>query len=370
MKKYRLISAVLLTLMLLTLIPSCTSSSVVMTVGDIKISKDEYIANAMSIKSQFITENDIEETDDLWDQYVDSSYTSTVQQYLDSMIQTYIITFKLYSIHFDELGLELDEKTQNEIDETMNGYLKQYGSREAFEEALKSVGFTYKTFEDQFYSEAKKDAVIMHYFGENSTENPVTKDDLLAYYSEYYTKVKHVFLSTKDKEDNDLSKAEKAKIGKKAQEIYDKAVSGTDFDSLIKEYGEDPGMVTNPDGYVFSTEDTSYTRMFHEAAFKMKAGEIKLLQTNLGFHIMKRYPFTEQDIYEGDNKVSLIENMMSEESAKILEDLKERIGVEYNNALLEELSVVNLDPVTDTSGSDAQLDALKEQLGLTEETEE
>ena len=364
---HRVISAVILAVLLVCAAASCSSSNVVMTVGDRKITKDEYVATAMSIKTQFITDNGLEEDDELWDQYVDSTYTSTVQQYLDSMVQSYLISYNLYAIHFDELGLSIDKETEDMIKTTLDTYINQYGSKEKLNEALATQGFSYESFESQYYNEAKKAAIIMYYFGPEGKKSPVSEQAILEYYSEYYSKIKHVFLSTKDKESNDLSKPEKEAVGKKAQEIYDKAVSGADFEALIDEYGEDPGMATNPDGYIFSTEDTSYNTMFHKAAFEMKANDIRLLQTNLGYHIMKKLPFTTEDIYEDGNHVNLVENMKSEESADVLDELKERIGVEYNNSLLETLSVKNLPPVTDTSSSMTDLDALKEQLQLEEE---
>ena len=349
---------------------SCSSGDYALKIGDRVISADRYKAAAISIKSQFLTSNDLEDTDDLWDRYIDSSYTSTVQQYLDSMIQSYLISYNLYSIHFDELGLTLDDQTVNEIEETMQSYIEQYGSKEELDKSLREQGFTYEDFEQQYYDEAKKKAVIMYYFGPDSTENPVSRDDLRAYYEEYYTKVKHIFLSTKDDEDNDLSKDEKAKIGQKAQEIYQKALAGEDFEKLIDEYNEDPGMASNPDGYIFSKDDTSYTTVFHNAAFEMKVGDIKLIQSNLGYHIMKKYPFTDEDIFSPDREVVLLENMMSEESNKILDDLKERIGVKYNNAVLEELSVVNIDIQSDQQSDSLISDELKEQLGVDTETTE
>ena len=102
----------------------------------------------------------------------------------------------------------------------------------------------------------------------------------------------------------------------------------------------------------------------------MKAGEIRLVQSNLGYHIMKKYSFTDDELYSRDTEVMLIENMMSEESNKILEDLKERIGVEYNNSVLQELSVVNLQ-TSDSSDQDELLtDEIKQQLGLDDQTEE
>lgn len=362
-KSIKILSLTLIAVMIMAFLGSCSDSNTVMTIGDRKISRDEYVATAMSIKTQFITDNDLEENDSMWEQYIDSTYTYTTEQYLNSMIQSYLISYNLYAIHFDELGLSLDEQTEAKIKETLDNYIKQYGTKEKLDEALKSQGFTYETFEAQYYNEAKRDAVIMYYFGPDSKESPVSRESMLEYYSEYYTKVKHVFLSTKDKEDNDLSKSEKEKVGEKAKEIYDKAIGGADFDSLIDEYGEDPGMATNPNGYIFSTEDSSYNKMFYNAAFEMKPDEIRLIQTNLGYHIMKKYAFTEEELFSDGNEVDLIENMMSEESADLLDSLKERIGVEYNNSLLESLSVSKLDPVNEGSEGFTTQD-IADQLGI------
>lgn len=364
------VSALAVLAVMLTSVASCSSGGYALKVGDRVISAERYKSAAISIKSQFLTSNDIEETDELWDKYIDTNYTSTVQEYLDAMVQTYLITYNLYSIHFDELGLTLDKQVTDKIEENMNGFISQYGSKEALDKGLREQGFTYEDFEQQYYDEAKKDAVIMYYFGPDSTENPVSREDLRAYYEEYYTKVKHVFLSTKNSEGNDLSNPEKEKIGKKAQEIYDKAIAGEDFEKLIDEYNEDPGMASSPSGYVFSSEDTSYTKVFHNAAFEMKPGDIKLVQSNLGYHIMKKYTFTDEEIFSTDTEVMLIENMMSEESSKILDGLKERIGVEYNNSVLKELSVVNLQTSNPENNSGLVTDDIKEQLGIdSEETE-
>lgn len=51
----------------------------------------------------------------------------------------------------------------------------------------------YEEFESQYYDEAKKQAVIMYYFGPESTENPVSREALREYYEEYYTESKACF---------------------------------------------------------------------------------------------------------------------------------------------------------------------------------
>ena len=366
-------SALLIIVMLLMSLSGCKSDSWALKIGDRTVSAAQYKASAISIKSQFLTDNGLEETDELWDQYIDTTYSSTTQQYLDAMIQSYFITYYLYAIHFDELGLELDEDTVTEIENELQTQIDRYGSEEALDTALRETGFTYDEFKDQYYNEAKKAAVILYYYGPDSTLNPTSREEMELYYNEYYTKVKHIFLSTKDDESNDLSVSEKEDVGKKAHEIYDRAIAGEDFDTLLDEYNEDPGMASNPNGYIFSSDDTSYTRVFHNAAFDMDFGEIRLVQSNLGYHIMKRYPFMTEEMQDPDVELTLIENMMSSEMSEILDQLKERIGVEYNNTVLTELSVPNIPTSTDSESSastgEISTDDILAALGQ-EETEE
>lgn len=370
MKILKKLAPLVAAVMMITALSSCEGGKWALKIGGRTISAERYRATAISIKSQFLTENDLEENDGLWEKYIDETYSSTVQEYLDAMVQTYIITYDLYSIHFDELGLKLDDAKVEEIKNTMKSLENQYGGRDNLDKLLKEQGFSYESFEEQYYSEAKKKAVIMYYFGPDSTEQPVSREALREYYEEYYTKIRQVFLSTKDSESNDFSRDEKEKVGQRAQEIYDKAAAGEDFDALVNEYNEDPGMASNAGGYVFSRSDTTYNRMFYNAAFEMKPGEIRLLQTNLGYHIMKKYPFTDEEIFAPEAEASLIENMMSEESAAILDGLKERIGVEYNNEVLKELSVVNLPSAAKVTDPNRQMtDQIKEHLGL-DDTEE
>lgn len=371
MNKFKKVVSVFIavTILLISITGCSSEGKYAMEIGDIKIPKEQYKTTAISIKDRFLSESGEQERDELWDEYIDSSYTSTVQEYLDSMVQSHLISSALYSIHFDELGLTLDEETEKEIQGIMDSLVSQAGGKEKLEEHLKEQGFTYETYKDQYYNEAKKTAIILYYFGKDSTENPISREELILYYREYYTKVKHIFFSTKDKDSNDLSNPKKAEIGQKAQQVYDRIMNGEDYDALMEEYGEDPGMAANPNGYIFSTDDTSYTQLFHDTAFDMEAGEVRLIQTNLGYHIMKKYDFTEEDITDKETEAELLETMMSEESAQILNDLKERIGVTYHNDVLEKLSVRNIKIPSTTNDVQADIDSLKDQLGLTEDEE-
>ena len=74
---------------------------------------------------------------------------------------------------------------------------------------------------------------------------------------------------------------------KTANEVYEKAASGADFDVLVKEYGIDPGTESNPDGYVFTTGEM--VEEFEQASFDLKVGEIsRPVKSTYGYHIIKR----------------------------------------------------------------------------------
>ncbi len=74
---------------------------------------------------------------------------------------------------------------------------------------------------------------------------------------------------------------------KLANEIYEKAVAGEDFDALVKEYNTDPGMSQNPAGYIFTTGQM--VKPFEDAAFALGYGEIsKPVKTDFGYHIIMR----------------------------------------------------------------------------------
>lgn len=98
-------------------------------------------------------------------------------------------------------------------------------------------------------------------------------EDLESFYKENYVLAKHVLVFDEES----------------ANMIYEKAALGADFDVLVAEYGQDTGMLTNPEGYVFTKGEM--VAEFEEAAFAASEGEItKPVKTEFGYHIIKRLP--------------------------------------------------------------------------------
>jgi foldase protein PrsA len=145
----------------------------------------------------------------------------------------------------------------------------------------------------------------------------------------------------KDEEADALREEKLESIKSKAQNALEKAKSGEDFDKLIEQYGEDPGMEMDEykDGYKM-LRDESMMPEFLEASFKLKEGEISdLVATDYGYHIIKVYEANEDDIIpleevKEDIRQVLISQKKSEKADEFIAQWMEEADIKiYENRL-------------------------------------
>ncbi len=143
----------------------------------------------------------------------------------------------------------------------------------------------------------------MNYYSDNLlaavTHEPSTQelDEYLE--SQGVFSVKHILLMTVDQATQEpLPEEEIAGKKTEAEGLLAQLQAAEDmpakFDELMNEYSEDGGLATNPDGYVF-TKDDSLAGGFREAALALKEGEMSgIVETDYGYHIMLRQPLTDE----------------------------------------------------------------------------
>lgn len=123
--------------------------------------------------------------------------------------------------------------------------------------------------------------------------------DLSSFYKEEFVCAKHILVE-------DLETANK---------VYADAIAGQDFDSLIEKYNTDPGMETNPGGYVFTRNQM--VPSFEEATYGAEIDSItKPVESIYGYHIIKRMPLPP---FTGTQKQTVLTHLLSsqmETSAK------------------------------------------------------
>lgn len=133
---------------------------------------------------------------------------------------------------------------------------------------------------------------------------------------------------TRDMTDEELTKCKEY-----ADRILAIAERGDDFDKLVNLYNEDEGLKEYTNGYYLTESDSYSISEVKETVFGMKDGEIKMIKSDYGYHIIKRY---ELDKGAFDNSVnqaffkSFNDNLVDYLFFIKMDDYKEKIVVDEN----------------------------------------
>lgn len=170
------------------------------------------------------------------------------------------------------MGVELSDETKQDIEDYKQQFKDYYGEQEGgFEGFLAENEVT----EDDF----DLDIAVAYY------ANELMMGEMKTYFDEHYRRAKHVLISADDTND--------AEAKAKAEEVLAKAKNGEDFDQLITDYGEDPGMASNPDGYYFT--DGTMVQEFQDGVDSIQPGEFTLVKTDYGYHVIQRLVLDENE---------------------------------------------------------------------------
>lgn len=176
-------------------------------------------------------------------------------------------------------NIVLTAEDETAIQETIDANITSYGSAEAFavaltenfldEDAYRSV----LTLDYLIYSKLVNDLYI------EGAPLEITDADMTALLQSDYVRAKQILIT--------ISPLERANA------VLARVNSGENFDTLIKELGEDSGMTSNPDGYCFTTGDM--VEEFETATYALADNEISgIVETTYGYHIIQRLPITEE----------------------------------------------------------------------------
>lgn len=241
----------------------------------------------------------------------------------------------------------MDNNMQDEQEEDTEDQGKDYvGEARAFvEEQLDAMGQT----EDEYIELIAQQIVIDNYVEELVKDVNANEQEIQEYYEERLqiqkenisilafeevelyspeeVRVKHVLIKLPQEdidqynamvdegktEEADKYLDEKLKaIEPKAMEVLEKAQNGQEFEKLIEEYGEDPGMEDNDVGYIVR-QDGSFVPQFEEAAFSLEEGEISdLVASSYGYHIIKLYEKMPEKLYTLEEKYDELEQVVSQ----------------------------------------------------------
>lgn len=320
-------------LSLLCIIPilaSCNSSeikdkNIAMLVNETPIYMAEYIYNY-----NYITDYFIDETKKTADSFTKDELALIKDKAQEQIL--FLYTIKKLSA---DNNITLSEADNEYITNKIDGEIQLFGGLDVLTETLEALGLTMDKYKEINESGILHSKVKTFYFGADS-KNPITVDSLAKSFETDYYRVKHILISKPDdghsSDDGhghtDLKTEEEAKF--LAQDIQAKIEASEDFDKLMNEYGEDPGVSRNPDGYHFKKGDA--VAEFEEASLKLKDNEISdIVETEFGYHIIKRLPLDQN--YFQENKDELVENSSDKAMDKLINDTISSFNIKLNDIL-------------------------------------
>lgn len=161
--------------------------------------------------------------------------------------------------------------------------------------------------------------LVLKYLDSEALNISISDEEASSYYNDNYVCAKHVLVSI----DENRKETEALKI---ANKVYNSAKAKVDFDKLIEEYGEDPGMAQNPDGYIFTHGEM--VSEFEEAAFTLKAGEIsKPVKTVYGYHVIKKLELPQDETVLTEIKTGIQSEKLSAMVTETVSNAKTEIHI-------------------------------------------
>ncbi|NLO81680.1 MAG: hypothetical protein GX094_01225 [Clostridiales bacterium] len=298
---------------------------------------------------------------------VNGEYEQRAREELEEQIKQYAELLKEQEQAGQEEQAEKEEETEADKD-----YLEE--ARKVWEEQLVALGIS----EDEYIKMLAKD-LMFEAFSEKMLEDvTVTDGDIEKYYNENLSKqkedptlvqtaavelyrppgrvrIKHITIPLPYEERNEYyrimqeeSEEEADKylkerleaIKPKAQEAYDKAMAGENFETLIETYSEDTSSSNKDEGYIIYEGSGLFAAEVEKVILEMNVDEIsRPLESPYGYHIIKLYEKLPEEVFSLEDKKEEIRTVVLEEKRNekwnsLLEEWKNKAKIKkYENRL-------------------------------------
>ena len=307
------------------------------TVNGRVVTKAEFMYYLETVKQQMISESGATDLEGFWDAEIDGVKASEAAKTkaLEEMLR-----IEMACIKAEEQGLSISADDIKNIRATVK--TTDRTQKAEIDQWLDVTGLSH----EQFIDLLEKTTLANLYVSELNTADPEllapSDEEVKAAYEQDYVHVKHILISNTEEtaegaeaRDPEVVKADKLKI---AEDVLAKAKKGSNFDSLVKEYGEDPGMEQSPDGYTF-TKGTMVAA-FETASYALAVGEISdLVETEFGWHIIKKLALPTSG-EEYDAAIAEIKTKLSSDKTQdVLDSYKPEMTIKIHQKVVDGIKV-------------------------------
>lgn len=213
----------------------------------------------------------------------------------------YVKQTTAYQLMAAKYNLPLTEEEQSEIDASVQSTIDSMnaeGSEMTYEEALVDSYYTDALYRYTLTLYTTANKIFNHlYFDEGAPLAYNDEEMLKAVEDAGYIRTQQLLIAFPDEptEGTDEEKAaaieaNKAAAKAEAEAVLERINNGEDFMALVEECNDDPGMsYYGEDGYYFTAG--TMVQEYEDAAFALAEGEVSgLVESDYGYHIIKRMP--------------------------------------------------------------------------------
>ncbi len=277
-RKRRILAAVAALLILVTVgglflsgILKKNRNEVVMTVNGKEIRRDEfeyYVYDMISYYGQYYGP----------DFFASDAAFQQLKDYVAEFLQEHYVIFTWA----EENGYRITDETLAEAREMIDKVKANYETEEDFKKVLADNHLS----EDLYLRLISTDTVVTAFSnalndGTSGLYSVSDAEAREAIESLGILGAKHILVTKGTTEEEDLEKESLA------FQLYDRLMAGENFDDLMNEYGEDPGMKDQPNGYTFGKDEM--VREFYDGTAALEIGQIgEPVVSDYGWHIILR----------------------------------------------------------------------------------
>lgn len=395
----RILALLIIAIMLISLcscgksdVKSKDGSAIVMSYGDFTLSEKDYMYILSMFKSMMVEEYNYQFSS-YGIQYTEAEILSmkltedmTMAEYIKEISTEYAQQMLIYEKLCADAGLSITSQTDlDEISSAISDMEFAYGGEDLFEIELARLGISRTSVERFLRSNYMYNLIFDYRYGENGvakvseetvyqkfTENYLryegalyayidydtgepftfeyTDDEIKAYFDENYVKVRHILYMTMDSSGKKLSDEKIAEKKAMAESALTSITSGEKTMDDLKAQTEDSG-------YEYTFTYGKMVKAFEEASFEMQVGDVRLVETEYGYHIVEKLEKTETDFLgevgeDGKTKGGLKEEVLEvmcaakirEEALAFYETLKNGSVTEIPNKLENADYYIYLEP--------------------------
>lgn len=200
-----------------SMLASCSNTKYAMTIDGYEVRAGIFIFYTISSyyeATEIISKDgtDVSNIDNVKNAMIDNiSSTEWIQNKATEYCQDFVAVER----KFDEIGAELSEEDEDEVESTLSYFLEKN------EDLCKNNGISEESLRDILEYEHKWQYVFDYYYGFDS-EKGMSEDELKDYYNDNYARVKYIKIDLKDSDGNLLKGDDKNELIKLANSYADK----------------------------------------------------------------------------------------------------------------------------------------------------